>query len=492
MTDCWNYAKEPIHCPETANAPVHWHLRGRNHPLPKNWKSSMKKGAGPGISFANEMFRLTGIPQGVICCAHGGTTMEQWDPKRKKDGDNSLYGAMLNRVKRNGGLVSGVIWYQGCSDAKDECVPLFRDRMIRFVQALRKDFHFPAMPFVQVQIARRITGDENMNRNWTAIREIQRTLPRHLKNVLTVPAIDLELDDEIHLSGKSQILLGKRLAEAAYTLRGGPDALPPPIELDSIHVKRVPQCNEMQCIVSFRNVAGNLTAPGRPEGFMCNNSFLDPAFRTELDKNRVILHCSYGANIGNLGYGCGTNPYCNIADDAGRAIPAFAWCEIPRRCFRTPYTARMSVSDPLFGTEDLEKITYDDSLKQTYEIPAQQTCVIPQDHLKYENRTGVRFFRSTFEVPEPMPLRLLLGYDGPVRIFVDGKAAYMDLRGTNPIIPEQYHLDVTWGKGRHEVLFALALHHGAAWGVSLAVARTDIKPTKKNLAQAVVLPVEVE
>ncbi len=492
MTDRWGNAVEPIHCTENANAPVHWHLSGRDHPLPRNWKSPMKKGAGPGISFANEMLRLTGIPQGVICCAHGGTTMELWDPKRKKDGDNSLYGAMLNRVKRNGGAVSGVIWYQGCSDAKDESVPLFRDRMIRFVHSLRRDFHFPAMPFVQVQIARRISSDEVSDRNWTAIREIQRTLRRSIRNLLTVPAVDLELDDEIHLSGKSQILLGKRLAEAAHTLRGGRNALPPPIELDSIRVKRVPQYNEKQCIVSFRNVAGTLTASGRPAGFMSNLSLSDPAFRTELHGNRAVLHCSYGTYIGNLGYGCGTNPYCNIHDEAGRSLPAFAWHEIPQPYFRTPYTTKMSVSEPLFGTEELERISYADSLKLSYARPPQQNFVIPPDHGKYAGRTGVRFFRSRFETPEKMLLRLLLGYDGPVRIFVDGKAVYTDPDGTNPVIPEQYHLDVTWEKGRHEVLFVLALHHGAAWGVSLAIARTDIKQTKQNREHGVPLPSETE
>ena len=492
MTDRWDCAKEPIHCPETACAPVHWHLKGNSRPLPRNWKSPLKKGVGPGVSFANEMFRLTGVPQGVICCAHGGTTMEQWDPARKKEGDCSLYGAMLRRVNRNGGLVSGVIWYQGCSDATNESVPLFRSRMIRFVRSLRRDFHFPEMPFVQVQIARRINRTEDTDKNWTAIREIQRILPHQLRNAVTVPAIDLELDDEIHLSGESQILLGRRLAEAAYTLCGGKHALPPPIEFDFIRMKHVPGRNETQYIISFRNVVGKLTASARPAGFMCNGSLNDPAFRTELAGNTAILHCSYGSLINNLGYGCGTNPYCNILDEAGRSLPAFAWSAIVRHCFQTPFTTRMQVSDPMFGTEELEKISYADAEKQTYRLYPQQTFVIPPDHAKYADKTGVRFFRSRFETPERMPLRLLLGYDGPVRIFVDGKAVYMDPAGTNPVIPGQYHLDVTWDKGRHEVIFVLALHHGSAWGVSLAIARTDIRPTKRNCSQNIPLPLETE
>ena len=79
MDDRWGRAEEPITCPPVAHAPVHWRLRGVDGPQPADWKDPMGKGAGPGVSFANEMFRLTGVPQGLICCAHGGTTMAQWD-----------------------------------------------------------------------------------------------------------------------------------------------------------------------------------------------------------------------------------------------------------------------------------------------------------------------------------------------------------------------------------------------------------------------------
>lgn len=491
MNDRWGRAEEPVTCPPVAHAPVHWKLRGVDGPCPSRWRDPMGKGAGPGVSFANEMFRLTGVPQGLICCAHGGTTMAQWDPKLKKDGDNSLYGAMLNRVKRNGGFVSGMIWYQGCSDAKAETIPLFRQNMIRFVKALRRDFRFPGMPFVQVQIARLIYTDSTSDENWTCIREIQRTLRNSIQNLLTVPAVDLELDDGIHISGKSQIILGRHLAEAAYTLAGGKDALPPPIELDSIRMKPLPKINEVQIIVSFRNVAGELTAAGRPAGFMFNNSQEDLSFRAELKGNSVILHCGFGAPVANLGYGCCANPYCNIHDSAGRSLPAFAWQPLYERYFKTPYTTKMQVSEPLFGTEDLDRIKYADSGKLSYSVPPQKIFVIPPDHTRYADQCGVRFFRSVFDVPEPMRVRLLFGYDGPVKMFVDGKAVYTDKNGSNPVVPERYRLDMPWEKGRHEVMFALALHHGAAWGVSLDIARTDLKRTKRNAGCEVALPVEL-
>ena len=50
------------------------------------------------LEIAKEMLRRTGVPQGLIACAHGGTSMAQWSPKLKRLGGDSLYGARNNFV----------------------------------------------------------------------------------------------------------------------------------------------------------------------------------------------------------------------------------------------------------------------------------------------------------------------------------------------------------------------------------------------------------
>lgn len=417
------------------------------------------------------MFRLTGVPQGLdLLCSrwndHGavGPEVEEGWRQFALWGDAEP-GETQRRLCFRDDLVSGMF---RCEGGDDSTVPPEYDPVCESTQT---GFPFSRNAVCEVQIARLIYTDATSDKNWTCIREIQRTLQNSIRNLLTVPAIDLELDDGIHLSGKSQIILGRRLAEAAYTLTGGKDALPPPIELDSVKMKCLPKINEVQFIVSFKNVAGELVSAGRPVGFMFNNSQEDLSFRTELKGNTAILHCGFGAPAMNLGYGCCANPCCNIHDSAGRSLPAFTWQLLFGKYFKTPYTAKMQVSEPLFGTEELDRIKYADSVKLSYSVPPQKTFVIPPDHTQYADRQGVRFFRSVYDVPEPMQVRLLFGYDGPVKMFVDGKAVYTDKNGTNPIVPEQHHLDAVWEKGRHEVMFALALHHGAAWGVSLDIAR---------------------
>ncbi len=488
MTNRWGTAKEPVTFPSIAKAPVHTTLCGLKKPNPSNWKNPIAKGTGPCISFLNEMQIATGVPQGLIACAHGGTTMEQWDPKRKKEGDESLYGAMLNRVLRNGGLVSGMIWYQGCSDAQAERIPLFEKRMKEFVKAVRRDFAFPDMPFVQVQIARLVSFSNDAPELWTALREIQRTLPSKIRNLLTVPTIDLELDDCIHLSGEGQQILGKRLAGAMQCLRGDDRAMLP-IELGSIRSGTETKLAERQIIVRFKNVSGSLKADGRPSGFSIDRLGKEGAFRTEVKGDSVILHCP-NAPIFSVGYGCGCNPYCNIHDEAGRSLPAFSMKNLPTTEFRTPYVTYPQISEPFFCEENLDLVHYKNTLAPKYTVQEQDSpYVILSDRSNYPGKTGFRFIRASYDVPETMELRLLFGYDGPVKLFCDGKEVFADPNGKNPIVTESHKLGVLWKKGVHEIVFALAMRNGNAWGVSLCIKRPGIKPTKRNLGN-VSMPVE--
>src|SRR5205085_4771339 len=119
LADHWGIAEEPLHTLVSAADRVHW--RNNDQGEPERWTGprlqryieERRKGAGLGLPFAVEMFKRTGIPVGLIPCAHGGTSMEQWSPSLKDREGDSLYGSMLRRVKAVGGRVRGVLWYQG-------------------------------------------------------------------------------------------------------------------------------------------------------------------------------------------------------------------------------------------------------------------------------------------------------------------------------------------------------------------------------------------
>jgi sialate O-acetylesterase len=101
--DRWGVAQELLHNLPGAIDRVHW----RNDPPTRltgealgAFNRERKKGSGMGLSFAVEMVKRTGVPIGLIPCAHGGTSMSQWDPTLKDKGGDSLYGAMIRRFKQ--------------------------------------------------------------------------------------------------------------------------------------------------------------------------------------------------------------------------------------------------------------------------------------------------------------------------------------------------------------------------------------------------------
>ncbi len=116
-----------------------------------------------GLSFAVEMVKRTGVPIGLIPCAHGGTSMSQWDPTLKDKGGDSLYGAMIRRFQTIGGKVAGVVWYQGESDASPSAAPKFPTKFEEFVAAVRRDFGQPDLPFYMCRSG--VTSQLRINAN---------------------------------------------------------------------------------------------------------------------------------------------------------------------------------------------------------------------------------------------------------------------------------------------------------------------------------------
>ena len=178
MTDRWGVARDPLHNPFDAVDAVHPKLLVAQKVVRQ---PKYVTGVGPGRAFALEMLRRTGVPQGLIPCAHGGTTMDQWDPAQKKLGGESLYGALIRRFTKNGSRVAGLLWYQGESDALANQLAQYVQKMLRLVRSFRKDLGQAALPIVMSQIARAI-GDAE--RDLPALGDS--TAPAHFRLLATV------------------------------------------------------------------------------------------------------------------------------------------------------------------------------------------------------------------------------------------------------------------------------------------------------------------
>ena len=329
MRNEWAVARHRLHRPWLAFDKVHTEvIKAAPGPVPE------KVGVGPGLSFAQQMKKYTGAPQGLLCCAHGGTTMAQWDPGLQEQGpDKSLFAAMIRRFRANGSHVKGMFWYQGCSEAMGNQNACFMDNMRRFYEATRKECGM--IPVVQVQIGNiTIVEREPWDRTWTDLREQQRTMAEEIPLLDTISAISYATDDAVHLSSDSQRELGITAAESMQSLLVGGEYLPAPTYKG--HKVGKTLLDELTVIdIEYDNVYGNLQAEGKPYGFEI--SLADDKITNKqvcnisLEGNHVLVRVGIPSEQlkgWKLFYGFGVNPYCNITDAHGRKIPAMGPIEI--------------------------------------------------------------------------------------------------------------------------------------------------------------------
>ncbi len=86
---------------------------------------------------------------------------------------------------------------------------------------------------------------------------------------------------------------------------------------------------------------------------------------------------------------------------------------------------------------------------------------------------GLVYFACQVKCGSAMRLVVHLGYDGPVKLWIDGSPAFLDLHGSNPAKPDRAQAPFSAGAGTHELLVALDANHGCACGIFLRVQRTD-------------------
>jgi sialate O-acetylesterase len=332
LSDRWLVAEEPLHTVVSAIDPVHWPLNAERvperltgQPL-ENYVTHRKKGSGLGLPFAVEMAARTNVPIGLIPCAHGGTSLDQWNPALKDREGESLYGSMYRRVQAAGGRVKGVLWYQGESDANPKAAPEFLPKFEALVNAVRADFNQPDLPFYYVQIGRHV--DKSNVPEWNAVQLAQLRAENEVPHTTMVAAVDLQLDDGIHIGTEDLKRLSRRLADVICI------DLFPRIK-DYGQRKRGPRplaatYADGLVKVSFSGVNGRLQSEGPISGFsihLPDGEWVPLIYKSHVDPAEAssVLLSVQGKLPENatLWYGFGKDPYCNLHDAADMAVPVF-------------------------------------------------------------------------------------------------------------------------------------------------------------------------
>ena len=328
MNESWDTARPQLHqLWESADPWISEFSRKnyRESPWGMDHPEVQRNGVGPGLYFALEMQRRTGgVPQGLIPCGIGGSSLEQWKP----DTPCNYYAAMKRRFRECGGNIQGVFCYQGESQTYKEGCESFVSDMQTLVGAMRRDFQNPELPFVQVQIHKYHGAPKEADLWWTRIRELQRTLDQQIERLATVYSADCGTDDLIHLSGESQEEVGKRAAEAMNFLITGTGAGSPQFAYFEI-VQDEYEPFRVNIQITYRNIVNGLHSKGVASGFSLlekpDGEPIREIARQHLGKNTVRLQVELDPEKIEeyyVCYGYGNTYYCNITDGAGRSIPA--------------------------------------------------------------------------------------------------------------------------------------------------------------------------
>lgn len=160
-------------------------------------------------SFAEAYAKKFDVDVGLICCADGGTSLDQWQ-KGELLYDNAVYQAKL--AQRTSTIV-GVLWHQGEADCSAQLSATYAARLKKMMAALRSDLNLADVPFVVGELGA-FLGEcplgENLKR-YPVINEQLREVAETDPNVGCVSAEGLTSNEDLlHFNAKSLYEFGLR------------------------------------------------------------------------------------------------------------------------------------------------------------------------------------------------------------------------------------------------------------------------------------------
>lgn len=142
----------------------------------------------------------------------------------KNQTDTLLYNQMIRPLEPY--PLSGVIWYQGESNASTEGAYRYREQFASMIRGWRGKWHQPKLPFLWVQLANWISGGDRVGAGrviespWAVLRESQTAT---LALPATGQAVTIDVGDAEDIHPRDKRTVGHRLALAARHVAYGED-----------------------------------------------------------------------------------------------------------------------------------------------------------------------------------------------------------------------------------------------------------------------------
>jgi hypothetical protein len=173
-------------------------------------KPSIQK-LGPGYGFAKRWRELNPDSSlGLVVNARGGTNIAEWG--KGTDYYNEAV-ARLKAALTGGDHLGGILWHQGEGDSRR--TDTYLNSLSTLIANLRSDLNAPDLPFIAGLLE---MDDRDFEKSPRLINEVFLTLPSVVPNTVVASTEGLLTLDGTHFDSAGQRELGKRYAEALFSL----------------------------------------------------------------------------------------------------------------------------------------------------------------------------------------------------------------------------------------------------------------------------------
>ena len=177
----------------------------------------VKSGINLAESFAYRYLQdHSGVQVGLIPCADGGTSLNQWAP----DGVLFDHAVMMSTLAQRTSQIRGILWHQGESDCADELYPLYEEKCTRIMNELRRRLGLENTPLLLGALGDYLLQYKKDMTNYVHVNAALEEMARKLPNTGFVSAVGLGANpDNLHFSAAALRAFGERYYEVFQTLQ---------------------------------------------------------------------------------------------------------------------------------------------------------------------------------------------------------------------------------------------------------------------------------
>ena len=120
------------------------------------FEGQFRSGIALAPSFANEFANAYKERVGLIPCADGGTSIDEWQP------GEILYdhAVFMTRLAMRSSTFSGFLWHQGENDCKSmESTVNYKEKLINLINSIRRDLNAENLPFIMGELSEDISPE---------------------------------------------------------------------------------------------------------------------------------------------------------------------------------------------------------------------------------------------------------------------------------------------------------------------------------------------